>query len=40
MTDTSAVDSTIEQRAASAATWADERYHMAGGMRRQTRIRE
>ena len=35
MTDTSAVDSTIEQRAASAATWADERYHMAGGMRRQ-----
>ncbi len=35
MTDTVATESKAEQHAAAAATWADQRYHMSGGMRRQ-----
>ena len=35
MTDTVPTGSKAEKHAASAATWADQRYHLAGGMRRQ-----
>jgi len=35
MTEVIPTGTTAEQRAASAATWADDRYHLAGGMRRQ-----
>ena len=35
MTDTSPLESKAEKRAAAAATWADERYHPAAGLRRQ-----
>ncbi len=35
MTDTVPTETKGQKAAASAATWADQRYHMAGGMRRQ-----
>jgi len=35
MTETVPTGSKAEKHAASAATWADQRYHLAGGMRRQ-----
>ncbi len=35
MADTSSGETKVQKRAAEAATWADERYHPAGGLRRQ-----
>jgi len=35
MADTSSEETKAQKRAAKAATWADERYHPAGGLRRQ-----
>jgi len=35
MADTSSGETKAQKRAAEAATWADERYHPAGGLRRR-----